>query len=60
MAKEDLELERCEARLKLQRDISTVLAEARDKALEQGRKEGRVEQIHFYQGLLRRPQTPAA
>jgi predicted transposase/invertase (TIGR01784 family) len=64
IAQGDLERERHEARLKLQRDISTALAEARDEGLEQGleqgRKEGQVRQIHFCQGLLRRPQTPAA
>jgi predicted transposase/invertase (TIGR01784 family) len=64
IAQSDLERERYEARLKLQRDISSALAEARDEGLEQGleqgRKEGQVGQIHFCQGLLRRAQTPAA
>jgi predicted transposase/invertase (TIGR01784 family) len=64
IAQSDLERERYEARLKLQRDISTALAEARDEGLEQGleqgRKEGQVGQIHFCQALLRRAQTPAA
>jgi predicted transposase/invertase (TIGR01784 family) len=60
IAQSDLERERYEARLKLQRDISTALAEARDEGLEQGRKEGQVEQIHFCEGLLRRAPTPAA
>jgi hypothetical protein len=56
----DLERERYEARLKMQRDISTGLTVARDEGLEQGRKEGQVGQIHFCQRLLQRPQTPAA
>jgi hypothetical protein len=55
IAQSDLDRERYEARLKLQRDISTALAEASDEGreqgleqgLEQGRKEGQVEQIQF-------------
>jgi predicted transposase/invertase (TIGR01784 family) len=64
IAQSDVERERYEARLQLQRDISTALAEARDdgleQGLEQGRKEGQVRQIHFCEGLLRRAPTPAA
>ena len=60
----DLEWERYEARLKMQRDISSAVTAARDEGrqqgLEQGRKEGLVGQIHFGQRLLQRPQTPAA
>jgi predicted transposase/invertase (TIGR01784 family) len=49
----DLERERYEARLKMQRDISSALADAR--------KEGQlVGQIHAFERLLHRPQTPAA
>lgn len=56
----DLERERYEARLKMQRDISTALADARDEGLEQGRKEGEVVgQIRAFERLLRRAQTPA-
>lgn len=62
----DLERERYEARLKMQRDIHTRLAETRDEAiaagrqegLAAGRKEGRVEQIHFCQRMLQQPLTP--
>jgi hypothetical protein len=59
IAQSDVERERYEARLKLQRDISSGLAAARDEGLEQGRKEGQVGQIHLCQGLLGRDQTPA-
>ena len=52
----DLERERYEARLKMQRDISTGLYAAR----EEGRKEGKVDQIHLCEDLLQRAQTPAA
>jgi predicted transposase/invertase (TIGR01784 family) len=52
----DLERERYEARLKMQRDISSALTAAR----EDGRKEGQVGQIHAFERLLHRPQTPAA
>ena len=58
LTQNDLERERYEARLKMQRDISTALAEARDEGLERGRKEGQlVGQIHFCQRLLQRPQS---
>jgi predicted transposase/invertase (TIGR01784 family) len=40
VAQSDLERERYEARLKLQRDMSTALAEARDEGLERGREQG--------------------
>jgi predicted transposase/invertase (TIGR01784 family) len=61
IAQSDVERERYEARLKLQRDISSGLAAARDEGLEQGRKEGEaVGQIHLCEGLLGRAQTPAA
>lgn len=48
-----------EARLKMQRDIATSLAEARDEGREQGRKEVLVRHLHFCQSLLRRAETPA-
>ena len=51
----DLERERYEARLKMQRDISSALAAAR----EEGEKLGQVRQIHGYERPLRRAQTPA-
>jgi predicted transposase/invertase (TIGR01784 family) len=60
IAQSDLEPERYEARLKLQRDISSGLAAARDEGLEQGRKEGQVGQIHAFQDLLLLAHTPAA
>src|SRR5262249_1386408 len=73
IAQSDLERERYEARLKMQRDISTALAVARDEGPERGRQEGLDEglergrqegqvigQIHFCEGLLRRAPTPAA
>src|SRR5689334_12090290 len=61
----DLERERYEARLKMQRDVSTALAEAHDEGLEQGREQGRQEgqlvgRIHTCQRLLGRALTPAA
>lgn len=64
----DLERERYEARLKMQRDISSGLHAAledgieqgRDEGLAQGRKEGEVGQIHLCERLLRRAQTPTA
>jgi predicted transposase/invertase (TIGR01784 family) len=59
----DLERERYEARLKMQRDISTALAAAREEGLEQGleqgRREGWVRQIHLGQRVLGRALTPA-
>lgn len=63
----DLEREQYEARLKMQRDLSTALAVERDDGREEGRKEGReegrkegqVEQIHFCQQMLQRTETPA-
>ena len=54
MTQSELERERYESRLKMQRDIYTALAEARDE----GRQEGRIERIHLLQRLLRRAQTP--
>ena len=62
MTQSELERERYESRLKLQRDIYTALREARDEGLEQGRQEGRragqIERIHFLQRILRRTLTP--
>jgi predicted transposase/invertase (TIGR01784 family) len=64
IAQSDLERERYEARLKLQRDISSALAEAREEGIEQGieqgRKEGQVGQIQAFERLLGRAQTPTA
>ena len=61
----DLERERYEARLKMQRDISSGMAgaleEGLERGLERGRKEGEViGQIHLCERLLRRAQTPTA
>lgn len=74
LTQSDLERERYEARHKMQSDIITSLAEARDqgraeglekgleegleKGLEKGRAEGLIGRIHFGQRLLRRPLTP--
>jgi predicted transposase/invertase (TIGR01784 family) len=74
MTQSDLERERYEARLKLQRDIHTAKAEARDEGRAEGLKEGRdeglkegraeglresqVEHIHFCQRLLQCGLTP--
>jgi predicted transposase/invertase (TIGR01784 family) len=56
----DLERERYEARLKFQRDWSSSLRGAREDGLDQGRKEGEViGQIHAFERLLRRAETPA-
>jgi predicted transposase/invertase (TIGR01784 family) len=54
MTQSELERERYESRLKMQRDIYTALAEARNE----GRLEGRIERVHLLQRLLRRAQTP--
>jgi len=62
MTQSELERERYESRLKLQRDIYTALKEARDEGEEKGRQEerrdGRIERIHFLQRLLRQGLTP--
>jgi hypothetical protein len=56
ISQSDLERERYEARLKMQRDISTGLYAAR----EEGRMEGElIGQIHTLERLLRRAETPA-
>lgn len=55
ISQSDLERERYEARLKMQRDISTGLYAAR----EEGRMEGKVDQIHAFERMLRRTETPA-
>jgi predicted transposase/invertase (TIGR01784 family) len=49
----DRERERYESRLKMQRDVYTALAEARDE----GRREGQIERIHSFQRLLRKELT---
>jgi flagellar biosynthesis/type III secretory pathway protein FliH len=58
MTQSELERERYESRLKLQRDIYTALKEARDEGEEKGRQEGRIERINFLQRLLRQALTP--
>jgi hypothetical protein len=50
----DLERERHEARLKMQRDIPSFVADAR----EQGREEILAHHVRFCQRLLRRAETP--
>ena len=63
IAQSDLERERYEARLKMQRDISTALEVASAKSRAEGRDEGRQEELvrhlHFCERLLRRAETPA-
>jgi hypothetical protein len=58
MAQNELERERYEPRLKMQRDMYTALAEARDEGLREGVLKGQIERIHCLQRLLRRLATP--
>jgi predicted transposase/invertase (TIGR01784 family) len=59
LTQSDRERERYEARRKFQRDQYTLLAEARDQGLEQGRAQGElIGRIHAYQRLGKRPLTP--
>jgi hypothetical protein len=61
ISQSDLERERYEARLKFQRDWTSSLTGAREDGIEQGRKEGElVGQIHAFERLLRRAETPPA
>jgi len=54
MTQSDVERERYESRLKMQRDVYTALAEARDEGLHQGQ----VARVHSLQKVLRRTPTP--
>jgi hypothetical protein len=64
ISQSDLERERYEARLKFQRDWTSSLTGAREdgieQGLQQGRKEGLVGQVHAFERLLQRAETPAA
>ncbi|HMC89219.1 MAG TPA: Rpn family recombination-promoting nuclease/putative transposase [Gemmataceae bacterium] len=58
MTQSELERERYESRLKMQRDIYTALKEARDEGRQEERRQGRIERIQFLQRLLRQALTP--
>jgi predicted transposase/invertase (TIGR01784 family) len=58
LTQSELERERYEARLKLQRDIYTSTAVARDEGLAEGLAKGEVKRVHFCQRLLQRALTP--
>lgn len=54
MTQSELEKERYEARLKLQRDISSGLTHAR----EEGLKRGLIKHVHSFQRVLQMPESP--
>ena len=58
IARNDLERERYEVRVRLERDESSRLAAALETGLEQGLKKGIIRQIHFCQSLTNQPITP--